>query len=108
MDVADELIIMLEESTSNFRRVRKSAKSNYYVHNICLSLLTPVRRLASPHGTNQFLLNQFSLNLTFIFRKPVERILFSLQSEMNNWYLHEDLRIFVTISRLILLIMRNV
>jgi hypothetical protein len=43
-----------------------------------------------------------------IFRKPVEKIQLLLKSNKNNSTLHDDVHIFVIISRWILLRMRNV
>jgi hypothetical protein len=43
-----------------------------------------------------------------IFRKPAEKIQVSLKSDNNGGILHEHLRTFVTVSRSVLLRLRNV
>jgi hypothetical protein len=66
-----------------FRHVRKSTKSDYSFHHVCLSVRTSVR----PHGTIRPPLDGFSRNLGLsIFRKSVEKVQVSLESEKNNGY----------------------
>ena len=80
-----------------FWRVRKIAKSNYWLRHVC------------PHGTTRFPLDGFSWNLIFIyFLKNCRKIQVPLKSDKNNGYFTWRSICILIISRSILLRMRNV
>ena len=85
-----------------FRCVREIEKSDYFLHNVCLSVRPPVRIEQFSSQWKNFC----EILWLSIFKKSVERIKVSLKSDKNNRNLHQDVSSF-TISRLILLRMRN-
>jgi hypothetical protein len=102
----------------NFRRVRKIAKSDYYLHHVsqsvsqsvclsvypsvCLCICRSAWNNSAPTGR---IVMKF--DIWVFFENLWGKIQFSLKSDNNNGTLHEDLNTFM-ISRWILLRMRNV
>ena len=87
-------------SLSAFAKMRKVATG--FVISACPSV--------RPHGTTRFPIDIMSkkFDIVRIFRKSIEKIQVSLNSDNNNSTLHEDRCTVSIISRLILLRMRNV
>jgi len=73
-----------------------------------ICFITSVRPSVRPRGTTRLYLDGFSWNMTFIFRKSVDKIQVWLKSNKNNGTSHEDQCTFKVVSRKILLRMRNV
>ena len=86
---------------SLFRRIRKNRKA----------LSSPsVCMFVGPRGTSRLPLDGFWWNLVCVpfLRKCIEKIQFLLEYDKNNGYFTEDVFTFMTVSRSILLIMRNI
>ena len=77
----------------DFRRVHKIAKSDYYIHHVCLP--PPARNKPSPTGR---IFLKFDI-LEFKKKNLSRKFKFLLISSKNNECLHEDPRTFIIPSR---------
>jgi hypothetical protein len=88
------------------RRVRKIAKND--LASSCLSVCPSVRPSVYPHGTTRSHCTDFhEIWHLRILRKSVEKIKVWLKPDKNDGTLHEDLHVFMKISRWILCRIRN-
>ena len=79
-----------------FAKLRKATIS------FVLSVRLSAWNSSAPTGRN------FMTYVWALFRKPVEKIQISLKSDKNNWYFTADVSTFMTVSRWILLRVRNI